>query len=145
MIGIIVSGHGSFASGISSSVDLILGKQSNYEVIDFPYDSSILNLEKLFDNAIIKLNDCDKIIILVDLFGGSPFNIAMKKVITSDNLILYYGINLGMLIELLSRIKFKKTLEEVQDEIVEIGRKQINIFDKNEMGYIENTNEMNVL
>ena len=35
MIGIIVAGHGNFASGITSMLELVVGKPENYEYIDF--------------------------------------------------------------------------------------------------------------
>ena len=123
MLTLIVTGHGHFASGISSSLDLIMGRPESYETIDCPLGSNIVELEEKFDECLSKHQD-DKIMILCDLFGGSPFNVAMKKAMINKNIEVYYGLNLGMLMEICSRIQFAD--EDVSfDDIVEIGQKQV--------------------
>ena len=44
--GIIVMGHGHFASGITSSLELIMGSQPDYEALDFPAESDKEDLKK---------------------------------------------------------------------------------------------------
>jgi PTS system N-acetylgalactosamine-specific IIA component len=46
MVGIIVTGHGNFASGITSALELIVGPQDAYEAIDFTSLSGTAELEK---------------------------------------------------------------------------------------------------
>ncbi|WP_314838913.1 hypothetical protein [Solobacterium moorei] len=125
--GIIISGHGNFATGISSSLNLIMGLPENLAIIDFPDGDDILHLENQFDNAINKFTNMD-IIVLVDLFSGSPFNIGMKKAMNNHRIHLYYGANLGMILELISRSNFVNTIDELTDEIVEVGKNQIGEF-----------------
>ena len=48
MIGIIVAGHGNFASGITSMLELVVGKPENYEYIDFLQGESQEALEDDF-------------------------------------------------------------------------------------------------
>lgn len=139
MLTLIVTGHGSFASGITSSLDLIMGRPGNYEIIDFPTGSNVMELEEKFDEVLSKHQD-SKIMILCDLFGGSPFNVAMKKAMSNDNIEVYYGLNLGMLMEITSRLKFAG--EEVDfTDIVEVGQKSIGRLDLNLLDEEEDSEE----
>ena len=52
MIGIIVTGHGNFASGLTSSLELIAGKQENYIAVDFLKEDGIEQLTEKLNNAI---------------------------------------------------------------------------------------------
>ena len=75
MIGIILTGHGNFASGLISSVDLIAGKQENVIGIDFTQNDNTKTLEEKMTIAINNFEN--DIIILCDLAGGSPFKTAV--------------------------------------------------------------------
>ncbi|KYC73249.1 hypothetical protein [Heyndrickxia coagulans] len=46
MIGIIVTGHGEFATGITSALELVLGKQESYVCVNFPNGDTAVELEK---------------------------------------------------------------------------------------------------
>ena len=125
--GIIISGHGHFASGIASSLDLIMGIPENLVIIDFPDGDNIDHLQLEFDSAVKSFKD-EEIIIFVDIFSGSPFNVAMRLAMQNPHIHLYYGTNLGMLMETLTKIKFSDNLKEVLDEIVKIGKDQVGHF-----------------
>ena len=84
--GIIVMGHGHFASGITSSLELIMGSQPDYEALDFPAESDKEDLKKRLNTVLERLERNDQIIILADLFSGTPFNVAMEIVTEKPNL-----------------------------------------------------------
>ena len=101
MIGIIITGHGNFGTGLTSSVKLIAGMPECYETVDFIQEHSVDDLEANLNNAIDKLKECtDGIIIFTDLVGGSPFKtsveISLKR---EEKIVVLCGTNLGMLIE----------------------------------------------
>ena len=127
--GIIVMGHGHFASGITSSLELIMGSQPDYEALDFPAESDKEDLKKRLNTVLERLERNEQIIILADLFSGTPFNVAMEIVTEKPNLKLYYGLNLGMLMELISRRMFQGDAE-LSEGLIEIGRQQIGLFDQ---------------
>ena len=98
MIGIIVTGHGRFASGLASSIEVIAGKQDKFEAIDFPVGSTNMDLAQELKQAVEKL-DCSDIIFCTDIAGGdiaggTPFNqcvilsthLANSKVISGTNI-----------------------------------------------------------
>ena len=87
-----------------------------------------------------RLERNDQIIILADLFSGTPFNVAMEIVTEKPNLKLYYGLNLGMLMELISRRMFQGDAE-LSEGLIEIGQQQIGLFDPEAMEAYTETGE----
>mgnify|MGYP000562147186 CR=1 FL=1 len=59
MIGLIVTGHGNFASGLTSSLKLIAGEPKNYVAVDFLESYSVDDLERELTKALDELKDCE--------------------------------------------------------------------------------------
>ena len=78
MIGLIVTGHGHFASGLTTSLNLIAGDAKDYVAVDFEATDSTDDLAKKLTDAMDSLKDCEGIIVLSDLAGGSPFKTAVE-------------------------------------------------------------------
>ena len=78
MTGMIVTGHGSFATGITSGLKLLAGEPQRYEAVDFLPEDSVESLTEKLAGAAERLGECDGIIIYADLTGGSPFNAAIR-------------------------------------------------------------------
>ena len=100
MIGLIVTGHGNFATGITSSFRLIAGDVPDFEAVVFLREDPIeMRTEKL-NNAAARLAGCEGILVLTDLAGGSPYNVASKmRMERKDTMEVIAGINLAALIE----------------------------------------------
>lgn len=128
MIGVIVSGHGNFATGITSALNLILGNQDNYKTVDFPESDTATELENNIKDAIKSLCHCEKIIIFCDLLSGSPFNISIMEAMKTENIKVIYGTNLGMLIESMMKRNMGVEFESLVNEAIEIGKSQIGLF-----------------
>ena len=113
MIGIIISGHAQFASGITSSLEMIAGKQDHYHVIDFLEENPLEQISEDIENAIIELKkECEGVIIYTDLFGGTPFKTALMLAQSHDNVGVMAGTNLGMLIDgVFSRLAHDNVVE----------------------------------
>ena len=100
MLGLLVTGHGHFATGLNSSLELIAGAQTNVAYVDFESEHSIevlkANLTKAFDS----LKEYDGVLVLSDLPGGSPFKTAVElKYERQDQAIeVIAGTNLTLLI-----------------------------------------------
>lgn len=78
MIGFIITGHGNFATGLLSSVSLVAGEQEGIMGVDFLESYSTDDLKEKLLSAMEALErDCDEIMILSDLKGGSPFNVSV--------------------------------------------------------------------
>ncbi|MFV0432225.1 MAG: PTS galactosamine/N-acetylgalactosamine transporter subunit IIA [Alphaproteobacteria bacterium] len=98
MIGIITIGHGNFASGLTSTLELIAGSQDDYIAIDFIEGMSGDELSQKIEVAITNIAT-KQIIILTDILGGAPFRSASTLVQGKDNIEVISGTNAQMLIE----------------------------------------------
>lgn len=128
MIGVIVSGHGNFATGMTSALNLILGNQDNYKTVDFPESDTATELENNIKDAIKSLCHCEKIIIFCDLLSGSPFNISIMEAMKTENIKVIYGTNFGMLIESMMKRNMGVEFDSLVNEAIEIGKSQIGLF-----------------
>ncbi|SJZ85703.1 PTS galactosamine/N-acetylgalactosamine transporter subunit IIA [Anaerorhabdus furcosa] len=138
MIGIIITGHGNFATGLTSSVKLIAGLPEKYEAVDFVQEDSVEDLENKLNAAIDNLKDCESIMMFTDLVGGSPFKtsveISMKR---EEKIIVLGGTNLGMIIETSMARGFMEDAEALADMAVNTGKDQVIKY-----AYVEKTEEI---
>ncbi|RGR74928.1 hypothetical protein DWY25_07515 [Holdemania filiformis] len=118
MTEIIVIGHGHFDSGLTSALDLILGKQEHVWSIDFDEESSALILEKQMKAMIERFKDASEILIFTDLFGGTPFNLSLRMMFSNERLELMYGGNLSMFIDLCMKLNKGQPWEKVLSETI---------------------------
>lgn len=131
---IVVTGHGAFASGVKTTVDLIFGETENMEYVDFPYDSSP---NQLFERFSAIYNDCGgNVIFLVDLAGGTPFNQASRLLHQYGKQGVIGGINIGMIFAAIDvRENFNNPLVFCQ-KIKQMGIESIGILGEvNNVGY----------
>lgn len=100
MLGLLVTGHGHFATGLNSSLELIAGAQPNVALVDFEADHSIETLKENLTKAFDSLKEYDGVLVLSDLPGGSPFKTAVElKYERPDQAIeVIAGTNLPLLI-----------------------------------------------
>ncbi|MEX6369002.1 PTS mannose transporter subunit IIA [Providencia huaxiensis] len=97
MIGLIVSGHINFASGMSA-VKAIAGEQENMVFIDFvgnPFSRRIGTTTNASSN---ECRMCEQILFLTDLPGGTPCNRAMAIMMEDKSVEVLAGVNLPMIV-----------------------------------------------
>lgn len=101
MVGLLVTGHGHFATGLGSALKLITGNTENIVYVDFEETHSTETLTENLNAAFETLKDCDGVLVLTDLAGGSPFKCAVEcKFARTDQAIeVIAGCNLPVLIE----------------------------------------------
>ena len=127
MVGIIVSGHGNFASGLLSTLKLIAGEQENVIGIDFIDGQGSAELKNNIKETINNFGD--DIFILTDLAGGSPFtnSVLLKEELINKNIEVISGTNIPMLLEVVlgrDNVELKDLIETAK----EAGANGINIF-----------------
>ncbi|MGS7117904.1 PTS sugar transporter subunit IIB [Streptococcus pyogenes] len=100
-IGIIIASHGKFAEGIHQSGSMIFGEQGKVQVVAFMPNEGPDDLYGHFNNAIQQFDADDEILVLADLWSGSPFNQASR--VAGENpdrkMAIITGLNLPMLIQ----------------------------------------------
>lgn len=96
----ILASHGRFAEGIYDSLCMIMGKQSNISIISAYVDPQV-DLKEQIKIILDRLDSNDEVIVITDIFGGS-INNEFMNLIEERDIHLVCGLNLPLLIELLS-------------------------------------------
>lgn len=129
MIGIVIVAHGGLAKEYLAAVEHVVGKQSGVEAISIEpeHDRGAKQLE--ICNAADDVDTGDGVVVVTDMFGGSPSNLSLLAC-HRDNRRIIYGANLPMLIKLAK--SRHKTVSEAVGSALAAGRKYIDSFDVNE-------------
>lgn len=120
---IILMSHGLMAEEILNSAKMILGNQINYPVVSMTQNDGIEGTINKLNKILEETSDIRNIIILVDLMGGTPANVAMMKASMDKRIQVVTGMNLGMVLE----SYFKINEEKLAEHLIEIGKSSIKI------------------
>ena len=125
MIGIVIVSHERISKELLVALEHIVGKQEKIESISiFPGDN-VEKRRKEILNATKRVNSGKGVVILTDMFGGTPSNLAIS--LMEDKYIeVIAGVNLPLLIKMTSLRKDCK-LRELVKISQESGRKYINV------------------
>lgn len=99
MIGLVLCGHGDFASGLYSSVKLIAGEQEKFNVINFSEGISSEKLQALLDSAVETVDQGQGVVIFTDIPGGTPFNQSVILSTRKENIRVISGTNLPAVLD----------------------------------------------
>ena len=125
MIGIIIITHGNLALELKSAMEYILGTQKNIEIISIKSDDDLEIKKADLEEVIEKVNENIGTIILTDMFGGTPSNLAMSF-LEVGKVEIISGANLPMLVKLIG-LRDSNDLQKVAQESKESAQKYISI------------------
>ena len=125
MIGIVIVSHSNIASEFVSVLEHIVGKQENIEAISIFPDDDVEKKRKEIIKAIKKVDQKKGVIVLTDMFGGTPSNLAIS-VMDEEKVEVVAGVNLPMLIKI-SSLRNKCKIKELIKISQESGRKYMNV------------------
>ncbi|WP_171046274.1 PTS sugar transporter subunit IIA [Lentibacillus cibarius] len=128
MIGIILTGHGSFPEGLLKSVELIAGEVKQIEVIPFEEDKD--SLECNIKDALKRVDTGSGVVCFTDLAGGTPFNVASAMSSTHDNVHVVGGTNSPMLLSGLFQREL--AVNEFVELVMNEGKENIKQFEVKE-------------
>lgn len=134
----IVSGHGGFATGLQSSIELLAGPNEDVYFIDFTVDDTGATLKEKYINVINASSDSE-ILFICDILGGTPFKTAAEIANDKDNMEVVVGCNVGSIIEAILQ-KDTMTLDQLAEEIVRISKQSTVWFHKVILEQINNDN-----
>lgn len=117
-IPIILASHGPFAQGALECAQMLMGEQQNIDVISVLIDSNVDNLRQQMHDSYHQLNSGKGVIILVDILGGTPCNLAGELLLNYDDVLLFCGFNIPVLLEVLNNRE--STLNDVKSAIEEV-------------------------
>lgn len=114
---VIVVSHGSYARGLVDTVQMIAGKQEDLEAFGLESEESVDTLKEKIRQSIEQASQEEEILILTDIFYGSPFNTVISLMPEYD---LYHvtGINLPLMMEVIMGRISGKYAEEICKELL---------------------------
>jgi PTS system mannose-specific IIA component len=115
MVGLVICGHGRLAASMLESAEMILGKLEPEQNLD--------ELHQLIGDAIALIEHGDGVLVLLDLYGGTPSN-ATALHFQRVAIEAVTGMNLPMLLEVLLG-RYERTLAELTALAEEIGRQGV--------------------
>jgi PTS system mannose-specific IIA component len=123
MVGILVVTHGSLAEELVKAARRIVGEVEEMQAVVIDWDDDVSVAGKVIQDAIKKLDQGQGVLILTDMFGGTPTNISLSF-LNEGNVEIVTGVNLPMLIKYYN-LKERDVLSSVADRIREQGQKGI--------------------
>lgn len=117
--------HGGLAREYLSAVEHVVGKQTGIQAISIEEDHDRAAKQDEILSAADTVDTGDGVVVVTDMFGGSPSNLSLKACVNDDRQIIY-GANLPMLIKL-AKSRHLPVREAVASAL-EAGRKYINSY-----------------
>lgn len=122
MIGIVIVAHGGLAREYLAAVEHVVGRQSGVRAIAIaPEDDRAAKQAEICDAA-DAVDEGDGVVVVTDMFGGSPSNLSLRACGVCNRRILY-GANLPMLIKLAK--SRRKSVPDAVAAAMDAGRKYI--------------------
>jgi PTS system mannose-specific IIA component len=123
MIGVLITTHGDLGDELIKSAELIKGPLENILHLCVDPAKNVEDLKKEISNAIKKLDKGNGVLILTDLFGGTPSNISLSFM-KDGKVEVLTGVNLPMVLKL-SEVKEDMALRDFACLIRNYGEKNI--------------------
>ena len=125
MIGLVIVTHGGLALEFRSALEHVVGPQTQLETVSIGPDDDVAVRRGQILDAVRRTNDGDGVIILTDMFGGTPSNLAIS-VMDEAAVEVIAGINLPILVKLTS-VRGELELADAVTSAREAGRKYIKV------------------
>ena len=125
MIGMVLVTHGRLAEEMISALEHVVGAQEQVAPVCIGPDDDMEQRRQDILNAVKATDSGEGVVILTDMFGGTPSNLAIS-VIDRAKVEVIAGVNLPMLIKLAS-VRTEQSLEDAVTSAQEAGRKYINV------------------
>ena len=124
LIGVIAISHCKLAEEMLSVAEMIVGPLPNCKAICFRPDQPMDEMIKLLKESIKELDQGKGVLILTDLFGGTPANISLSFL--GPGVEVVCGMNLPMLIKL-AGCRSGSSLKETASLVKEYGQRHISL------------------
>ena len=125
MIGLVLVTHGRLAVEFRAALEHVVGAQTHIETISIGPDDDAERRRQDIIDAVERASAGAGVIVLTDMFGGTPSNLAIS-VMETGKVEVIAGVNLPMLIKLAS-VRGEKTLAKAVEDAQDAGRKYINV------------------
>ena len=125
MIGIVIVAHGGLAREYLSAVEHVVGPQTGIRAISIEEDHDRAEKQDEIMDAADAVDEGDGVVVVTDMFGGSPSNLSLRACLSGNRQIVY-GANLPMLIKLAKSRQL--SVPDAVSSALDAGRKYINSY-----------------
>lgn len=125
MFGVIIACHGNLGKEFLNAVEMIVGKVENMASVSIDAREDVNDIKDKIAKAIKSVDKGEGVLLLTDMFGGTPSNIGLSF-LTTTKIEVITGVNLPMLIKL-ATYQDGKTLDELAEFIKEYGQRNISL------------------
>ncbi len=125
MIGLVLVTHGQLAAEFRKAVEHVVGPQEKFETVAIGADDDMEQRRRDIVDAVARVNDGSGVVVLTDMFGGTPSNLAIS-VMETGRIEVIAGMNLPMLIKL-SSVRNTDDIAAAVEQAQVAGRKYINV------------------
>lgn len=125
MIGLLIITHSRLAKELLEAATFIIGSVEAAECISIETSKDSKKLRNIIQNKLKSLDQGDGVLILVDMFGGTPSNLALSF-LQKDTAEVVTGVNLPMVLAIAHNRK-GKSLAEVADIAKSAGQRSISL------------------
>jgi PTS system mannose-specific IIA component len=126
VIGIVIVAHGGLAQEYVSALEHVVGNQSGMRAVSIEPNDDRGAKQAEICAAADGVDSGEGVVMVTDMFGGSPSNLCLRACSPNDRKIMY-GANLPMLVKLAK--SRHKPLAKAVEAALEAGRKYIDSFD----------------
>jgi PTS system mannose-specific IIA component len=123
VIGVVVVTHGQLATELVNAAEMIVGDLPRFAAVSIGWHDDVNDAREDIAQAIERVGSSDGVLLLTDMFGGTPSNLGMTFLET-DRVEVITGVNLPMLIKL-AGLRESSNLLAVAQEMREHGRNAI--------------------
>jgi PTS system mannose-specific IIA component len=125
MVGVVLVTHPQLGEEFIRSAEMICGKMPRVLTVSIDTRKEVEELRRGIAEAIKKVDEGDGVLILTDMFGGTPSNMSLAF-LQEDRVEVLTGLNLPMMIKL-SNCREERRLKELARMVKEAGQKNINL------------------
>ncbi|MBK5094959.1 MAG: PTS sugar transporter subunit IIA [Deltaproteobacteria bacterium] len=123
MIGVVLVSHGDLASELLRAAEIIAGKIENTVTVDISPKMGMEEIHTAVEAAIRTVDTGKGVLLLIDMFGGTPSNIGLSFLATHQVEVVT-GVNLPMMVKL-PVARQTMSLPELAKHLLEYGRRNI--------------------
>jgi len=124
--GILIVAHGHLAEEMVRVVEKILGSRQSIETVSMGWDDDVAAARARIQEALQKADRGRGVLVLTDMFGGTPTNVALPFLKEGDVEIVT-GVNLPMILKIPNVRQFGGTLREAADQLRDLGQRAIQL------------------
>ena len=128
MVGIVFASHGGLAEGVIDSVTMVFGEQRDLACVSLKPSMAPEEFRAELEAAVRGLSDPEDVLVLVDLWGGTPFNQVSALLDQHEGWALLTGLNLPMAIEACASRMAGSSAHELAGQLLVEGRRGVRVL-----------------